>query len=196
MSIVLHNRLADVFEPLKSFYERNGVSAPEILVVDGRRMPQPYRKILFHRNDMTPTLERHWRDGIHLRSVDVRREGAALAREVVLELDRDDRAVEFGAIRIYLDKFDPAPRQRIIECRQPLGRILAEFEIGHRSRPSAYFMIESDPVIAEALRVEGGRPLWGRCNVIRDHEGQVLAEVVEILPPMEENGKKENGHVG
>ncbi len=65
-----------------------------------------------------------------------------LLRQVVLVLDSDERPVEFGAIRIQLNQLPPEARQRVLEGKLPLGRVLQDFFIQHSSRPVAYFEVE------------------------------------------------------
>ena len=61
--------LLDAARPLLDFYQRGGVAPPELLPIDGADMPEPYRKLLVHADDMTPTLEHFHGQRIHLRMV-------------------------------------------------------------------------------------------------------------------------------
>src|ERR1041385_2052921 len=125
--------------------------------MDGEAVPQPYKKLLVHQNDMTPTLEKfHGRD-IHLRLLGRRRKGNGYFREVVLLLDGTDQPVEFGAIKIYLDRFAPEARRHILEERRPLGHIMQECDIKHSSRPKAFLRLASDRFINQALQLTGAR---------------------------------------
>ena len=46
----------------------------------------------------------------------------------------------------------------------------------------AYFRLKPNPHIRALLGDAGGEALYGRCNVIRSPEGELLAEIIEILP--------------
>jgi flavin-dependent dehydrogenase len=177
----IHN-IAALLHPLEDFYASAGAAAPRIEPIDGELMPQPYRSLLVHRNDMTPTLEQHFGKRIHLRRLDVRQTADSFYRQVVLETDGDNRPVEFGAIRIYLARFSDAARAEILGCRTPLGTILHDFHIAHYSRPRAFFSLTSDRTIEHALGLTGTHTLYGRHNVLYNDRDEVLAEVVEILP--------------
>ncbi len=177
-------RIAGLLSPLEGFYADEGREVPGIETLAGRAMPQPYRSLLVHDRDMTSTLERHFGHGLHLRVLQVREEGEVLRREVVLLTDEGDRPVEFGAIEIQLDRFSPKPRAQIREGRLPLGLILRLHGIEHRSRPAAYFAIESEPVVTRALDLDAPSRLYGRHNTLHGGDGLALAEVVEILPPL------------
>ena len=79
--------------------------------------------------------------------------------------------------------FAAPARAAILECRLPLGTILAEDAIEHYSAPQAFMRVASDPLIKGALELTGAQTLYGRRNVLRRPDGAVLADVVEILPP-------------
>ncbi len=176
---------ADLMYPLKLFYERIDRPAPPFERIFGQQMPQPHKQLLMHDGDMTPTLEAYHGDRLHLRKLDEYHDDTGYFRQVVLVRDRDGAAVEFGAIRIVLPMF-PVPVQRLIrEGRVPLGAILGEHAVAHRSRPRGFFRVRSDEWIDAALGLGPGseHTLYGRRNVLVNHADQTVADVVEILPP-------------
>jgi chorismate-pyruvate lyase len=172
-----------IAHPLDEFYARTGLELPPIKRVSGEQVPEPYRSLLVHQNDMTSTLENFYRDRIHLRVVGRDRRNGHYYREVVLQLDGNDRPVEFGAIKINLDLFATEAQAQILQERHPLGRILKEGGIKFSSRPQGFLRIASDPLINDLLRLGGMQLLYGRRNTLFDGEGRHLAEIVEILPP-------------
>lgn len=178
-------KIASVISPLSEFYNSTGDVLPHIEVVEEADMPQPYRKLLVHANDMTPTLEAFSRQTIHLKLLAKLVDDGVLYREVVLVTDRTDRAMEFGAIKIHLDRFSDAARRLIVEGHYPLGTILNDHGIEHSCRPTGYFSIASDPITRRAFGLTADTRLYGRHNVLSNSLGGELAEVVEILPPLE-----------
>jgi hypothetical protein len=92
--------------------------------------------------------------------------------------------VEFGAIRIHLDRFPVIARDWILEESKPLGKILLDAKIAYVSRPERFFKTATDNWIGPALQMEEGQMVYGRCNVLWDGNstGLALAEIVEILP--------------
>lgn len=170
-------------DPLAEAYSRRGLRLPAIERVGGSVIPQPYRDLLVHDRDMTPTLEAFHGEPIHLRVMSRTAPSGILFREVVLVTTESARPVEFGAIRIRLDGFGDSARELILEGLVPLGTILKQEEIPHRSDPQRYFRVEPDQVVARALEMDGPEPLYGRHNLISSPDGRVLAEMVEILPP-------------
>jgi len=169
--------------PLDEFYAAAGQPLPPLEQIDGAAMPEPYRTLLVHQNDMTPTLEKFHRHAIHLQVLGRRLNGNSYYREVVLRLDGSNRPVEFGAIKINLVLFAPEVREQILQERLPLGHILQEYKIPHASRPSGYLRVASDKLINTMLELAGAQVLYGRRNTHFDPQQRPLAEIVEILPP-------------
>ncbi len=50
--------------PLDDFYARAGMRLPRIERLAGDDIPEPYRALLVHENDMTPTLEKYYSEMI------------------------------------------------------------------------------------------------------------------------------------
>ena len=177
--------MLDLLYPLSEFFS-HGESAPLAeLEAGGERMPEPYRGLLVHDTDMTSTLAAFHGEPSTLRLVDKMHHGTDLFRQVVLVGSETGRAFEFGAIRIDLTRFEPEPRQRILEARQPLGAILAEFGITYTSHPRLFFHVTANQRMQEIFGLDGARILYGRQNILADSTGIPLAEVVEILPPID-----------
>jgi chorismate-pyruvate lyase len=184
--------------PLNDFYAQAGIPLPSIAPVQGDSVPEPYRTLLVHQNDMTPTLEQFYGTKIHLQIMRRQQKEELYFREVVLVLDGTNRPVEFGAIKIHLGLFDPKPRQLILEGRLPLGRILAEENVPHFSRPKAFLRVQADCFIRASLKFSGAPLVYGRRNTLVDPHGRPLAEIVEILPPASDdprNGAASMSHI-
>ena len=172
----------EFLQPLRQLYEHAGLSLPEIEPLIGEAVPLPYRHLLVHQRDMTPTLESFYGDEIHIAVLRRERQGEVYLREVVLRLDRTDRPVEFGANRVHLSRFPSEARWLILQEQLPLGRILKDHGLPHQTRALAFFRVVADAFIAKSLGVRRGEVLYGRQARIANLDGQALSEVVEILP--------------
>jgi chorismate-pyruvate lyase len=170
--------------PLNEFYALTGLRMPRIEKIDSRQMPQPYGTLLVHDRDMTPTLEQFHRADIHLEILRRKRRGNGYLREVVLRLDGSEQPVEFGANKISLARFSSEAQQLILAARVPLGRILKDFAVPHRTEAEAFLRVESDDLINRAFGLRKATVLYGRKAVISDPQGRPLSEIVEILPPL------------
>ncbi len=171
--------------PLDEFYVRNNLKLPPLQAIEPHEIPEPYRALLVHENDMTSTLESFYGDRVHLKPHTREVRNGSYFRAVILELDELLKPVEFGCINIFLEPFPPAAREEILQAYRPLGRILKEFEIDYISRPKAFLRIASDSFINRMLQLSGAHVLYGRRNTLSDAAGNTLAEIIEILPPAE-----------
>lgn len=169
--------------PLDEFYANAGRALPRIEIVPGAAVPEPFKKLLVHEGDMTPALEKFYDSSIHLEVLRSEERGSYYFREVVLLTDDDQERVEFGAIKMALDRFPSGARRDILAERLPLGTILARYRITHFSRPKAFLKIESDDFINQSLGLTGQHTLFGRRNTLSNPSHEALAEIVEILPP-------------
>jgi len=172
----------DFTQPLAAFYAQAGLPLPRIERINGLDMPEPFRTLLVHENDMTPTLEQHHGNRIHLHVIRSERHGNQYHREVVLHLDGSNQPVEFGANRVALDLYPRKAQELILKEYVPLGSILAQFNIVHTCHPSAYLRIAADSLISRELKARESETLYGRRNTLKDPQGRILSEILEILP--------------
>jgi hypothetical protein len=176
--------MVELIHPLEDFYRRSGVSLPPWQQIDGEEVPEPYKRLLVHSSDMTSTLERFYEEPVHVRVLSSRQEADEYFREVVLRTEKD-KPIEFGAIKINLALCTEDARRQILEERWPLGRILKDCGMHYSSWPKAFLKVASDRLINSALNLKGANVLYGRRNTLLNAEEQSLAEIVEILPPVE-----------
>jgi chorismate-pyruvate lyase len=177
--------------PLNEFYEQSGLRLPAAAPLEGHDMPEPYRSLLVHERDMTPTLEDVYQRNIQLRVLHYALSGNVVSRQVVLIPEHDARPVAFGAIKIHLENFPAQARPEVLESKRPLGTILRTQGIPHAGRPNGYIQVRTDAVIESALQLIGPNLLYGRRNIIVDADQRILAQVVEILPPSNGNAHGE-----
>jgi chorismate-pyruvate lyase len=168
--------------PLNVFYERDRI-LPEVTPLTEQQVPSPYRELLVHEDDMTPTLEHHYEDTIHIERLNHLAEDAVSSREVILRLDGNDRAVVYGASRVFLDQLHEHARELLAEGRLPVGTILRICEIAHRSQPTGFFRVKPMPLFEEVFKQACNDSLFGRRNTLLSAAGDPIVEVTEILPP-------------
>jgi chorismate-pyruvate lyase len=173
----------DLLYPLNEFYEQAGLPLPVATKINGREMPEPYRRLLVHDRDMTPTLESAYDRKMNLRVLKYSCTDEVFSREIVLIPEGSESPVVFGAIKIYLDEFPTEARELVLERKLPLGTILQLQGIRHYSAPDGFFEIEADAFIEQTLGIQGPAKLYGRRNMLGNGAGRKLAQVLEILPP-------------
>ena len=168
---------------LQRFYEPTGLTVPALEELKGPEMPQPYRALLVHSADMTSTLASFYGETPRLRVLTREHRNDSYKREVVLWLTEGARPIEYGVIRIHLDRLPPAARQFVLQEERPLGDILNGEAIAYLSWPQAFFRLRSDAHAGAALGLQHPGFLYGRRNVLLDGSRRLLAEVIEVLAP-------------
>lgn len=169
--------------PLSEFYAHAKLPLPAIEQIPGDAVPEPFKSLLVHHNDMTPTLEAFHKSDIHLEIVSRERRGEFYFREVVLRLNGSDQPVEFGANKVYLGRFPEDAQDLILQEQLPLGRILRDCGLKHHTEAKAFLRVTPDPLIAGKFDLAQPTTLYGRKATICDLQGRPLSEIVEILPP-------------
>jgi len=173
----------NLFYPMSEFYEHSGDPLPPVVQLDGCDVPEPYRSLLVHDRDMTPTLTKAYRRNMQLRILKRVLTDSVLARQIILEMEGDGRATVFAAIKIYLDRFTPEARRLILAGKLPFGTILQRQCVVHSSRPQAFVRVVADETINRALGLAGRSVLYGRRSALLNSSQIPLAQVLEILPP-------------
>jgi chorismate-pyruvate lyase len=168
---------------LERFYVPAGLSVPALQELKGAEVPQPYRALLVHSSDMTSTLASFYGETPRLRVLTRERRDDSYKREVVLWVAEGARPIEYGVIRIHLDRLPPAARQLVLQEERPLGAILNGEAIAYLSWPQAFFRLKSDAHAGAALGLRHPGFLYGRRNVLLDGSRRLLAEVIEVLAP-------------
>jgi len=166
-------------------YARAGHPLPRVERLRPVEVPQPYKALLVHSADMTPTLEEFCGQPPGLQVLSRRREGDTYYREVVLTAARPDRRLLYGAIRICLNHLPSVARRRVLAEQDPLGGILLSEGIPHLSWPQDFFRTEADALLRARLGLRDARDLYGRRNVLLEGSRHLVAEVIEVLAPAE-----------
>jgi chorismate-pyruvate lyase len=149
--------------------------------LEALEMPQPYRQLLCHRDDMTSTLARFHGGEVTLRIFQEVREAEVYKREVLLSVKKTP--VEYGVIRFYLENFPDPERDRILSGKEPLGSIVTTSGMEFRSSPRRFLAFPEASFTREFFPSSDGETLYGRYNCLINAEGQYLARILEILPP-------------
>jgi hypothetical protein len=100
--------------------------------------------------------------------------------------------VEFGSIRIHVNNLPASLHESVWASVIPFHTLLATHAppIVQTVTISIYFRMAWTDQIRAALHIDaavidsGARWVYGRCNTMRDTNGRVICEVVEVMPPM------------
>jgi chorismate-pyruvate lyase len=169
---------------LERFYARGGFTLPPLERLKDDEVPHPYKALLVHSQDMTPTLESFYQQPVGLTVLSRERHHNSYYREVILTVENGVKPIVYGAIRIRLDHLPAPVCQRVLEEHRPFGNILQSEALPHISWPQAFFRVQSDTHTHSVLRLPRACALYGRRNVLLDGARRLLAEVIEILAPV------------
>jgi chorismate-pyruvate lyase len=170
---------------LERFYLKAGLDLPALDQLKDAEVPQPYKTLLVHSSDMTPTLEGFYRQPLGITVLSREFRDSSYFREVLLRVPHERRPVAYGVIHISLDHLPEPARQRVLEEQHPLGHVLQTEAIPHMSWPQPFFRVNADGHMIKLLRLARARELYGRRNVLVDGSRRMIAEVIEVLAPVD-----------
>jgi chorismate-pyruvate lyase len=183
---------ASLMWPLNLFYAYYKRDMPEITPLFDWHMPEPYKALLSHERNMTPTLEAFYKSSIHIERLNVVPDLEECSREVILHLDTDKTPVEYGASRIFMNALPTQARDLICQGHVPLGSILNQCECEHTVELSGFFKVKPTSFFTNVFSSTNGTPLYGRRNSLVALDGNPIAEVCEILPPVDNTPTQEH----
>ena len=173
--------VSNILYPLNLTYTRIGITHPSVKEVLPNKIPEPYRSLLVHNDDMTLTLERHFGDRIVLRPLSTFSRSGWYFRRVLLVQEYSGRPVEMGAIRIKLEVFDQRMRAKILKNKIPLGRILRDKRFAYINRVKAFLAITPNLEMMGLFWMREPKILYGRRTEILQRNKKI-GDIVEILP--------------
>ncbi len=172
--------MTGILYPLDALYARCGVAPPVARRVTAGTMPALSARLLVHDGEMTRTLERHVGDRLLIRVLATMRRGRSYFRRVLLADTHRGRPVAVGALRLRLDLLTPRMRRRILQEREPLGRVLREVGSGVTRVPTAFFRVQPNPELMAVFGMAKPAVLYGRQTRLMTGTDR-MGEVVEIL---------------
>jgi hypothetical protein len=174
----------DLAGPLADLHLDAMLLMPNAISVPGDAVPMPFHELLVHRSDMTSTLSRFHGSAIQLQVLQQTIEVSSILRAVILRRCRDNQPVEYGAIRIFLKHFPDDAAAVLRAGMTPLGTVLSDFNIPYISNPLGFFRMHTSIEIANSMELDSsGDVVYGRRNRHMTPLGDVLADILEILPP-------------
>lgn len=174
----------DLPETLQRFILRACHLSPEAFrPLPGEQVPEPARRLLVHRQDMTSTLAAFHESPISVEVLQSQRHEDGYLREVFLRSASTGAIVEYGVLAVALEQYTPEQRAAIVGGVAPLGALLHRFAIPFVSAPIGYFAIAGADLAATPFRVAPAATCHGRFNRLAKPTGEPLAWILEILPP-------------
>ena len=152
--------------------------------VEAANVPQPYRTLLDHTSHMTVAMERHHRETVSLRVVQVAEgsaDGRGYAREILLARG-DGLVVQYGIVRIDLSVIDNATTAAIRAAEVPLGRLLIEAGLLRDVHDVSLLEVTPRKGLCRLFGREACEPTFGRVAEI-SLSGRPAIELLEVAAP-------------
>jgi chorismate-pyruvate lyase len=153
---------------------------PTLTPVGEADLPPAAAALLRHDRGMTRKLEEHWGQRIDVEVLASEEAAGRITRRVVLRT-ADGLPTLLGHITIHMDRLPAAAHADIRAGALPFGTVLRRHAIAFRSMPGGFGQVRATGEVARRLDRPEGRILYGRTVAVRDADGTVLAEALEIL---------------
>ena len=148
-------------------------------------VPEAYRRLLVHDHHMTVTMESHHHSSVDVKVLDSRYEGDIYSRKILLLLQGTTQPVHFGIVRFDFRYVTQAVRDKILEGKTPLGRVLINHNVLRHIDLGAVLRISAGKSLAEVLDMPTGGITYGRLATIFCNQRPAV-DLLEISAPLEE----------
>lgn len=167
-----------------SLFYRLEMQERDICIVEPDDIEEPFRTMLVHSQDMTPTLEHSAGSRIGLVVLCREISGNVLLRQVLLLAEELDRTpLVLGNIEIGLNHLPEHARELVMDGVIPFGAILRQEQIDHWNSPGEFFRLRLSAPLSKHFDAAFGQITYGRSRIITDRNEAILAQVMEILSP-------------
>jgi hypothetical protein len=146
------------------------------------RVPAPYQQLLVNEHHMTLTVEGYHHDPVDVKVLEYRVAGDSYARKILLTLQKTQRVVMFGLMRVNFQYCSDEVRREIMAGQTPLGRVLIEHNVLRRVEPTAFVRVVPAAAMMEWFDLARPKPTYGRFALIHCDE-QPAVELLEIVTP-------------
>ncbi len=151
-------------------------------VIPGDEVPAPYHDLLVHEHHMTVTVEAYHGGPVDVRVLEWRQDGSHYARKILLVLRSTGKVVQFGIVRIDLDRTTPEVRAALLARQTPVGRILIQHDVLRRIEPTAFVRIDAGPEQMAWFGQAEPAVLYGRLAIIH-FNNKPAVELLEVVCP-------------
>ena len=151
----------------------------EFAAVAPEKLPEDYRVLLDHDDHMTVTVEAFHGCLVDVRVLRQHRDGDVYSRNSLLACQSTGKVVQFGIMRINLQRLSPTVQKEIVSGETPLGRVLIRHNVLRHVELHRLWEIKPAAVLRDYLQLGDGEPIYGRSARIVV-EGRPAVELLEI----------------
>lgn len=152
--------------------------------VSASATPAAYNHLLNHSHHMTVTVEAYYRDSVNVQVLRSSKNATHYCREILLTLQKTNRVVQYGIVRLNLATISEAPRNEILEEKKPLGRVLIEHQVHREIELFDLVRVTCGSALANLFSIAGGTTTFGRTAMIYCNKEPAI-ELLEIVAPID-----------
>ena len=150
--------------------------------VDPSEMPETARKLLWHDEHMTETVEAFHGSPVDVSVLEASHTPTHYSRRILLSRQSDGQVVQFGIVRLNVASLAKAVREEIERQETPLGRILIQHDVLREVRPMSLWRVKPGPDLRKLFRLGESGVCFGRTALIYC-DGLPAVELLEIVTP-------------
>ena len=151
--------------------------------VDASEMPETPRKLLWHDEHMTETVEAFHDTPVDVRVLETNRTPTHYSRRILLNRKSDGQVVQFGIVRLSVESLANEVREEIERQESPLGRILIRHNVLRQVRPMSLWKVVPGADLRELFGLGKTDICFGRTALIYC-DGLPAVELLEIVTPV------------
>lgn len=174
--------MSEVLDSLTKLFYPSLPELGEFQPISADDLRDEYHSLLAHHDHMTVTVEAWHNSLVDVRVLEEVRQGNDYARKILLTLQRDDKAVQFGLMKINLAGLPEIVRMEIESQALPLGRIMIRHHLMREVELCQLWRVTPGPELRLHLPIEAEEYVYGRTARILV-EGRPVVELLEIVQP-------------
>ena len=145
-----------------------------------KSVPAPYDDLLDHHAHMTVTVEAHAKEAVDVKVHSSHRSEKWYSREITLVTQASRRVVQYGIVRLDVEKLAPAVWTQIESQEIPLGRVLINHNVLREVELCGLWEVAAGPSLLEKMDQTAETTLFGRTALIHC-DGEPAIELLEIV---------------
>ncbi len=174
---VAQTHMAELF----GIFGETGETVPRCERVEPEDMPETPRRLLAHEGHMTVTLESFHEAPSNLTVLATARDGNLYARKILLSSSRTGECIQYGIMRFNFNHCSDEVRDKIVEGKTPLGRILIEHGVLRRVSLLAPLRVHTTAEMMKHFAMDRPTDVYGRFATIYCND-EPAVDLLEIVP--------------
>ena len=173
----------EILHQLCTLYYDSSDACADFTQVEADELPSAYQSLLAHHHHMTVTVEEfhHCRLDVQVLKKNITRR--FYSRKILLAREADGKVVQFGIMRIALDRLSDEVRTEVESEAVPLGRVLIAHNVLRHVQCVSLLRVMPRRSLQELLNMGDEEVTYGRTARIHV-DGEPAVQLLEIVTPV------------